>query len=85
MDGSSPANFYFPPNQQRTFVASVKDVSLYDKSLDLREYIFWEKNFLVNLTSAVYISSSDFTLTFGAKSEGSLCAFSLWNTDEDGV
>ncbi len=28
--------------------------------------------FLVNLTSAVYISSSDCTLTFGTKSEGSL-------------
>jgi len=35
--------------------------------------IFCKKTiFLVNLTSAVYISSSGCTLTFGAKSEGSL-------------
>ena len=54
-------------------MASVKGVSLYDRSLDLSECIFWEKMiFLVNLTSAVYISSSGCILTFGAKSEGSL-------------
>jgi len=54
-------------------VAFVKGVSLYDKSLDLSECIFWEKIiFLENLTSAVYILLSGYTLIFGAKSEGSL-------------
>ena len=67
-------------------MASAKGVSLDDKSLDFSECIFWKKMILlVNLTSAVYISSSGCTLTFGAKSEGSLCAFSLWDTDGDGV
>jgi len=67
-------------------MASVKGVSLYDKSLDLSECIFWKKIiFLVNLTSAVYISSSGCTLTFGAKSEGSLCARPLQPADGDGV
>ena len=40
---------------------------------------------LVNLTSAVYISSSGRTLTFGAKSEDSLCARPLQPADGDGV
>ncbi len=54
-------------------MASVKGISLDDKSLDLSECIFWKKLiFVVNLTSAVYISSSGCTLTFEAKSEGSL-------------
>jgi len=71
--GVFPQTFAFSPNQQGTFVASVKGVSLIDKSLDLSECIFWQKMILlVNLTFAVYISSSGCTLTFGAKSEGSL-------------
>jgi hypothetical protein len=41
--------------------------------------------FLVNLTSAVYISSSGYTLTFGAKSEGSPACRHLRDADEDGV
>jgi hypothetical protein len=60
-------------------MASVKSVSLYDKSLDLSECIFWEKMiFLVNLTSAVYISISGCTLTFRPKSEGFLACVALW-------
>ena len=66
-------------------MASVKGVSVDDKSLDLSECIFWKKFFLVSLTSVVYISSSGCIMTFKAKSEGSLCAFSLWDTDGDGV
>ena len=58
----------------------------YDKSLDLSECIFWEKIFfLVNMTFAVYISISGYTLIFGAKIESFLCPFSFWDTEDDGV
>jgi hypothetical protein len=63
-------------------VASVKGVSLYDKSLDLSECIFWKKIiFLVNLTSAVYIHHSGYTLTFGVKSKGTRALLCLQDVD----
>jgi len=53
-------------------VASVKGVSLYDKSLDLSECI---------LTSAVYIHHSGYTLTFGVKSKGTRALLCLQDVD----
>ncbi len=38
--------------------------------------------FLVNLTSVVYISSSDCTLIFRPKSEGTLACVALWTVAE---
>jgi len=67
-------------------LTSTQGVNLDDKSLVLNEFFFWKKMiFLVNLTSAVYISISGCTLTFRAKSEDSLCARPLQPADGYGV
>ena len=69
-----------------TFLTSTQGVNLDDKSLVLNELFFWKKIiFLVNLTFAVYISSSGCTLTFGDKREDSLRALPLQPADGDGV